>query len=67
MERFKTGRISVVDEDRPSSLTTLRTAENIQWVHALIQEDRRVTIIDIADKLDISCVSAYSIIHEVLG
>jgi len=46
---------------------TSRTADNFKRVNALIQEDRRITVIDRTDKLDISCGPANSVIHEDLG
>jgi len=37
-----------------------------EQVNALVQEDRWITVTDIVEKLDISCGSAQSIIHEDL-
>jgi len=39
--------------------------DNVEQVTALVQEDSRIT--DTADKLDISCRSAYSINYKDLG
>jgi len=41
--------------------------KNVERVNALIQEDRQINVFDIADRLDVSCGSAYSIIHEDSG
>jgi hypothetical protein len=41
-------------------------ADSVEEVNALVQEDRQITVTDTAKKLDISCGSAYSIIHEDL-
>jgi ribosomal protein S25 len=42
-------------------------ADSAEQVNARVQEERWITVTDTADKFDISCVSAYSIIHEDLG
>jgi hypothetical protein len=42
-------------------------AGNVERVNALVQEDRQITVTDVADEVDISCGSAYSIIHEDTG
>jgi hypothetical protein len=41
--------------------------DNIEQVKALVQEDTQITVIDITNKLDIICRSAYSINHKDLG
>jgi hypothetical protein len=61
------GRTSIVNEDHLGHLTTSQMADNFEHVNTLIQEDRWVIITDIANKLDISCGSAYSINHENIG
>jgi len=63
-ERFQNGREQT--EDHSGHPTTSRMVDNGEQVHALIQEGD-ITVINIADILDISCGSAYSIIHEDLG
>jgi len=67
VKMFQSGRTSVVNEDRSSRPTTSRAADSVERVNALVQEDRQLTDTDIADKLDIICRSAYSIILEDLG
>jgi hypothetical protein len=66
MERFQSDRTSVVDEDRSGRPTTSQTTEYAKRMNFLVQKDRRITVTDIADKLDISCGSAYSITHTNL-
>jgi len=61
MERFQSGRTSNTDEDHLGHPTTSQTAGD---VNALVQEDTQITVTDTADKLDISCGPAYSVIHE---
>jgi hypothetical protein len=67
VESFQKGRTSVVDKDRSGRPTTLRTADSFQRVNDLVQEERRVAVSYKADKLDISCGSAYSVIYEDLS
>jgi hypothetical protein len=38
-------------------------ADNVEWVNALVQEDRKITVTSTADKLD-SCESTYSFMYE---
>jgi hypothetical protein len=66
MERFQSGRTSIVDEDRSGRLTTSQMADNVEQVYAVVQGDRQITDTDTVDNLDINCESAYSIIHEHL-
>jgi hypothetical protein len=39
----------------------------VERINALVQGDRQFNVTDIADELDISCGSAYSISHVDLG
>jgi hypothetical protein len=57
------GRTSV-DEGHSGCLSTSQTVDNAEQVNALVQENRWITVTDEADKLAISCGSAYSIIHK---
>jgi hypothetical protein len=41
--------------------------DDVERVNALVQQDRQVMVTETEDKFDISCESAYSIIHEGLG
>jgi hypothetical protein len=41
--------------------------DNVELINGLVQEDRLITVTDTANKLDISCGSANSIIHKDLG
>jgi hypothetical protein len=64
--RFQRDRINSVYEGCSGHLTTSGAADNVERVNALVQENRRTTVTDIGDKLDISCESTYSIIHKDL-
>jgi hypothetical protein len=67
VERFQNGRTSVVGEDRSGRPNTSRTANSVERIIALVQEDRRITVTYVDDKMDISYVSPYSFIHKDLG
>jgi hypothetical protein len=41
--------------------------DNEGQVNALVQEEGQITVIGIANKLDIRCGSAYSITHKHIG
>jgi hypothetical protein len=66
VERFQSGRTSVI-EDCWGNLATSQTAEKVEQVNALVQENRWINGTDIADKFDICCGSTYSIMCEDLG
>jgi len=67
VERFQSGRTSIVQEDHSGHLTTTKTADNVKWANATVQEDRWITVANRADKFDINCGSAYAIIHKEPG
>jgi transposase len=67
IEHFKEGRTSVTDESRPGRSSTSRMDQHIQWVDALIREDRQLTLARVADIVGISYRSAQAIVHDDLG
>jgi hypothetical protein len=65
--RFKTGRTSVDDNEhtgRPTSCTTLETFARIQ---ELVRQDRRRTIHDIAEEVDIDSGTCQRVLMKELG
>jgi hypothetical protein len=58
--------ISVKDAPRPGQAHRLVTPESIAAVEALLRENRRVTVDEIATIVDLSHGSAHHIIHDVL-
>ncbi|XP_008252993.2 pumilio homolog 2 isoform X8 [Oryctolagus cuniculus] len=64
--RFKKGRDNVEDEARSGRPSTSICEEKISLVRALIEEDRRLTAEAIANTIDISTGSAYTILTEKL-
>lgn len=57
---FQSDRASLVD-DCSGCPTTSRTADSDERVNAPVQEDRNITVTDAADRLDVGCISIYSI------
>jgi hypothetical protein len=60
---FKKGRTSVCDEERSGRSSASRTENNIQADERMVRENRRITVDHIAQALNISLGSAYSILH----
>ncbi|KAG9462962.1 hypothetical protein GDO78_022737 [Eleutherodactylus coqui] len=67
IEKFKRGRTSVRHEEGAGRPSTSTTDDNIERVRELILLDRRVTVDYVANHLQISHGSAYTIIHDRLG
>ena len=66
MERFKEGRICIKDEPGQGRPSEMNTPEKQQAVSDLILAERRITVEEIAQQLDISTGTAHHIIREVL-
>jgi hypothetical protein len=66
VEGFKNGRMNVTGEDRSGCPITSSSVTNVDCVNTLIQENRRITVSAVANVLDISYGSAYSIMHDEL-
>ena len=64
--QFKHRDFSTCYALRPGRLKTVTTPENIDQIHELILEDRRISAKSIAEQLGISRERVGSIIHEVL-
>ena len=65
--RFRSGRDVVEDDPRSGRPSTSVSEKNIDAVRNLIEEDRRITTELVADTLNISVGSAYTILVENLG
>jgi hypothetical protein len=52
--RFKLGETSIEDSERPGRPSTGRTDENVENVREIFNEERRITITVIADRLGLS-------------
>ena len=64
---FKCGRTSCEDEHAGGPPTTVTTQENINRVHELVMQDRRVTIRDIVEETGFSYHSIHNILTKELG
>jgi len=40
---------------------------SVEQINALVQEDKQITVTDIANKMDIRCGSVYSVTHKDLN
>lgn len=67
IEKFKNGRTSVTHNEGAGRPFTAVSEENIERSREMILVDRRVTVDDVAHRLQISHGSAYEIIHNRLG
>ena len=64
--QFKLGDFSTFDAPRPGRPKTVTTPENVDQIHELIMEGRRISTKSIVQQLDISRERVGSIIHEDL-
>lgn len=64
---FEEGRESIADEPREGRPSTSRTEVLQNTAAAIVREDRRMTIRELAACLDISIGSAFSIMHDDLA
>lgn len=67
IKKFQHGRTSLKDEERAGRPSTSITDSNVEDARAMILENRRVTIDEMANHFEISHGSAYDIIHNRLG
>ncbi|PNF37233.1 hypothetical protein B7P43_G00377 [Cryptotermes secundus] len=65
-KRFQDGREDVADDERPGRPSTSTTDENVEKVKAMIMNDRRITIREVADDVGISIGSCHEIFSNVL-
>jgi len=66
IRKFMKGIRSVTDSPRPGQAHRVVTPEAIAAVEAIVKENRRVTVNEIAAHLDMSHGSAHHIVHDVL-
>jgi hypothetical protein len=64
---FKNGGTSIADDERSGRLSTSITERNIERVHAMILENRRVNIDEVVHYLRISHGYAHGIIQDRIG
>jgi len=63
--KFMNGISSVTDSPRPGQAHRVVTPEAIAAVEAIVKDNRRVTVNEMAAHLDMSHGSAQNIVHDV--
>ena len=63
---FKRGRRSIFDEERPGRPKTATIDEIIDKVHGIVMDDRRLTVVEIAETAGISTERVHAILYEHL-
>ena len=66
-KRFQDGHEDVEDGERPRRRSSSTTVENVEKVKEMVMNDRRITIREVADDVDISIGSCHEIFSNVLG
>jgi len=66
IEMFENGRTCVTDAERSGRPATATTTKNEERTLELIRENRRITVEEVAGRLNVSVGSAYSLIHDSL-
>ena len=64
---FKRGRESLEDDPRSGRPSTATTQENIDRIHQMVMNDRRLTITHMANVISISSERVENILHNELG
>ena len=65
-ERFKGGRQSVDDDERPGRPSTSTDDPHVDKINTLVRENRRLTIRELSEECGISVGSCYEILTEKL-
>ena len=65
--RFRDGRESLEDDTHPGKVATVITADNIAAVREVVVANRRVTVREIEEELEIDRSSVQKILSNVLG
>ena len=65
--RFKTGRTSVDDDERTGRHTSCTTPETVARIQELIRQDRRLTIHDIAEEVEVGYGTCQRVLMGELG
>lgn len=66
-KRFREGRCDVLDDPRPGRPLTATDPATVIRVEELVRQDRRVTIEQIADIVDVSTGAVHQILHDSLN
>jgi len=66
IEMFENGRTNVTDAEHSGRPATATTSWNEERTLELIRENRRITVEEVAGRLNVSVGSVYSLIHDGL-
>ena len=65
-ERFKDGRQSIEDDERPGRPSTSTDDPHVDKINTLVRANRRLTVRELAEECGISVGSCYEILTEKL-
>jgi len=65
-KHFKEGRLSVGEDPKPGQPSTSTNDDHFERVHAVIQGNCHLIVLEVADKVGISIVSCHQILTEKL-
>ena len=65
--RFKTGRTLVDDDEHTGRPTSCTTPETVARIQELLRQDRRLTIRDIAEEMEVGYGTCQRVLTEELG
>ncbi|GBM27305.1 hypothetical protein AVEN_222381-1 [Araneus ventricosus] len=66
-QRYEAGRVNIKDLPRPGQAHVVTNTATISAVDELIQQNRRITTLEVAVDLSISKETVHHIIHKKLG
>ena len=64
---YKRGRVSIEDDPRSGRPKTSTTDEQVDTIHRMVLDDRRLTVEQIAKNTDISSGSGHRVLYDILG
>lgn len=65
-QRFKSGRTSIEDDPKPGRPSTSTNDDHVEKVHAVIRENRRLTVREVSKEVGICKSSCHTILTEKL-
>ena len=65
-KRFREGRTDVEDDERSRCPTISKTTNNIRKIEKIVREDRRLSILLIAERMSIDKETMWQVLHDNL-